>query len=102
MKKQAFAVVTMIAVLALLVGGCGTPVPTAAPTTPPPPEATTPPEATATPEPVIGTTYKLGFFSSITGPTSSLGVPERNTAEMIAAQLEEAGGVVGPDGVIHP
>jgi len=49
----------------------------------------------------MGAPYKLGFFSSITGPTSSLGVPERNTAEMIAAQIEEAGGVVGPDGVIH-
>jgi branched-chain amino acid transport system substrate-binding protein len=51
---------------------------------------------------VIGETYKLGFFSSITGPTSSLGVPERNTAEMLAAQIQEAGGVTGPDGVIHP
>jgi branched-chain amino acid transport system substrate-binding protein len=103
-KKRAFAVLTVIAVLALLVGGCATPAPPAPePTTPPPPpEATKAPEATTPPEPVIGTTYKLGFFASITGPTSSLGVPERNTAEMIAAQIEEAGGVTGPDGVIHP
>ena len=49
-----------------------------------------------------GTTYKIGFVASITGPGSGLGVPERNTAEMMAQQLEEAGGVVGPDGVAHP
>lgn len=103
MKMRAFAVLTMIALLAGLVAGCATPVPPPEPTTPPPPEATaTTAPPTPTPAPVIGTTYKLGFFSSITGPTSSLGVPERNTAEMIAAQLEEAGGVIGPDGVIHP
>ncbi|NIN64658.1 MAG: ABC transporter substrate-binding protein, partial [Anaerolineae bacterium] len=62
------------------------------------------PEATPTeapPEPVVGTTYKLGFCSAATGGGSSLGVPERNTAEMVLAQLEEAGGVVGPDGVTH-
>ncbi|HUS70037.1 MAG TPA: ABC transporter substrate-binding protein, partial [Anaerolineae bacterium] len=28
--------------------------------------------------------------------------PERNVAELILEALEEAGGVVGPDGVIHP
>jgi len=102
-KKRVFATLTMITLLALLVGGCATPVPTAAPTTPPPPpEATEVTPPTPTPAPVIGETYKLGFFSSITGPTSSLGVPERNTAEMLAAQIQDAGGVVGPDGVIHP
>ncbi len=49
-----------------------------------------------------GAAYKLGFCAAITGPGSSLGVPERNTAEMIAAQLNEQGGVLGPDGVRHP
>lgn len=48
-----------------------------------------------------GTPYKIGFCSAITGPGSSLGVPERNTAEMIAAKLKAEGGVVGPDGVGH-
>jgi branched-chain amino acid transport system substrate-binding protein len=48
-----------------------------------------------------GTPYKIGFCAAITGPGSSLGVPERNTAEMIAAQLTAEGGVVGPDGVGH-
>ena len=47
------------------------------------------------------TTYKIGFISAVTG-ASFLGVPERNSAEMLAAQIEEAGGVMGPDGVMHP
>ncbi len=48
------------------------------------------------------TVYKIGVVVAITGPGSGLGVPERNTAAMIAAQLEEQGGVTGPDGVVHP
>ncbi len=48
-----------------------------------------------------GQPYKIGFIASITGPGSGLGVPERNTAEMVAQQLEESG-ITGPDGVRHP
>jgi ABC-type branched-subunit amino acid transport system substrate-binding protein len=48
-----------------------------------------------------GTPYKIGFISAVTGPGSSLGVPERNTAEMIAEQLTAEGGIVGPDGITH-
>jgi len=49
-----------------------------------------------------GTSYKIGFAPGVTGGGSFLGEPEREVAEMLAAQLEEAGGVVGPDGVTHP
>ncbi len=52
--------------------------------------------------PAAGATYKIGFNSSATGPSASLGLPEAKTAEMIQQQLDEAGGVVGPDGVRHP
>lgn len=103
MKKIAFASVTMIMLLALLVSACG---PAATP--PPPPataEPTAPPEAAPTeapPEPVVGVTYKIGFASAVTGGGSFLGEPERNVAEIIQARLNEAGGVTGPDGVIHP
>ncbi len=100
MKKIAFATVTIIVLLAMFVSGCGTPAPAPTPTSPPPP-----PEATPTPpppEPVVGTTYKIGFAPSVTGGGSFLGEPERNVAEIIQAGLEDAGGVVGPDGVIHP
>ena len=49
----------------------------------------------------VGTPYKIGFISAVTGPGSGLGGPERNTADMIAQQLASAGGIVGPDGVSH-
>ncbi|MDH4136711.1 MAG: ABC transporter substrate-binding protein, partial [Anaerolineae bacterium] len=51
---------------------------------------------------VEGTPYKIGFAPSVTGGGSFLGEPERNVAEIIAARLEEEGGVVGSDGVKHP
>lgn len=53
-------------------------------------------------EPTGGTTYKIGFAPAVTGGGSFLGEPERDVAQMVAAQLEEQGGVVGPDGVTHP
>jgi branched-chain amino acid transport system substrate-binding protein len=49
-----------------------------------------------------GAAYKIGFAPGVTGGGSFLGEPERNVAEIISARLEEAGGVVGPDGVKHP
>ncbi|MBN1975809.1 MAG: ABC transporter substrate-binding protein [Anaerolineae bacterium] len=51
--------------------------------------------------PKEGSVYKIGFNSSATGPSASLGLPEARTAEMIQEQINEAGGVVGPDGVRH-
>jgi branched-chain amino acid transport system substrate-binding protein len=48
-----------------------------------------------------GTPYKIGFAPSVTGGGSFLGEPERNVAEIIAARLEEEGGIVGSDGVRH-
>jgi branched-chain amino acid transport system substrate-binding protein len=56
-------------------------------------------ELMAAPE---GTTYKIGFASSVTGGGSFLGAPERNVAEIVKAQIEATGGVVGSDGVLHP
>jgi branched-chain amino acid transport system substrate-binding protein len=48
-----------------------------------------------------GSTYKIGFNSSATGSYASLGLPEAKTAEMIQKQINDAGGIVGPDGVKH-
>ena len=57
----------------------------------------------ATPtSPAVGETYKIGFNSSATGTNASLGLPEARTAEMIQKQLNDQGGIVGPDGVRHP
>jgi branched-chain amino acid transport system substrate-binding protein len=49
-----------------------------------------------------GSVYKIGFNSSATGASASLGLPEAKTAQMLQQQLNEKGGVVGPDGVRHP
>jgi branched-chain amino acid transport system substrate-binding protein len=46
--------------------------------------------------------YKVGAIFSITGPGSSLGLPERDTALMIEADVNAKGGVKGPDGKLHP
>jgi branched-chain amino acid transport system substrate-binding protein len=46
--------------------------------------------------------YRLGAIFSITGPGSSLGIPERDTALMIEAEVNAKGGVKGPDGKLHP
>ncbi|HEX6386695.1 MAG TPA: ABC transporter substrate-binding protein [Anaerolineae bacterium] len=54
------------------------------------------------PEQAQGEPYKIGIFFSVTGPASSLGVPERDTALMVAEQVNAAGGIEGPDGLMHP
>jgi branched-chain amino acid transport system substrate-binding protein len=46
--------------------------------------------------------YKIGALFSITGPGSSLGIPERDTALMIEAEVNARGGIRGPDGKLHP
>jgi branched-chain amino acid transport system substrate-binding protein len=55
----------------------------------------------AEPESQKGSTYKIGFAPGVTGGGAFLGEPERNVAEIIAEQLNAAGGIVGPDGVEH-
>jgi len=97
MKKQNFVIVTtvLILTLALVLSGCQVPTP--------PAEQAAEPEAEQAAEPgeQMGVPYKIGFAPGVTGGGSFLGEPERNVAEIIAAQLEEAGGIVGPDGVKH-
>lgn len=91
MKK--FLTLLWLTVMVLVIAACAQPTPAQ----PPAEEPTEPSPA----EEKVGTTYKIGFVAAITGPGSSLGEPERNTAQMIAEQLKEQGGVVGPDGVRH-
>ncbi len=45
--------------------------------------------------------YKVGAIFSITGPGSSLGIPERDTAQMLEADINAKGGIKGPDGKLH-
>ena len=51
--------------------------------------------------PKEGSVYKIGFNSSASGPYASLGDPEAKTAEMIQKQINDAGGITGPDGAKH-
>lgn len=46
--------------------------------------------------------YKIGAIFSITGPGSSLGIPERDTAQMLEAEVNAKGGIMGPDSKRHP
>ncbi len=87
-----------------------------APTATKPPEPTKPPAAQPSPTkaeaaqptptkeeamPKEGEPYKLGLVLSITGPASALGVPERDTALMLMEKINAAGGIKGPDGLMH-
>jgi branched-chain amino acid transport system substrate-binding protein len=48
-----------------------------------------------------GGEYHVGCIFAITGKASWLGEPERNTAEMIAKEINDAGGVNGKKLVLH-
>lgn len=111
MKTKLLLVSSLLLIASLLIAACGgaateapttAPEPTEAPaqpTAPPPEPAET--EAPAA-QPEVGEPYKIGVFFSVTGPASSLGVPERDTAMMIAEQVNAEGGILGPDGKLHP
>ncbi|MEM7132165.1 MAG: ABC transporter substrate-binding protein [Chloroflexota bacterium] len=93
-------------VLTLVFGACAAPAAAPAGDTAASSEAAAPEPADeeAAPEASEGSmegAYKIGFISAITG-ASFLGVPERNAADMLAAQINAEGGIVGPDGVAHP
>jgi len=46
--------------------------------------------------------FRVGAIFSITGPGSSLGIPERDTALMLEGDINARGGIKGPDGRLHP
>jgi branched-chain amino acid transport system substrate-binding protein len=50
---------------------------------------------TSAAKPPTGTPYKIGAIFSITGDASSLGIPERNTAQMLEKMINAAGGING-------
>jgi branched-chain amino acid transport system substrate-binding protein len=57
--------------------------------------------ASLAPPATAGVPYKIGFNSSATGASASLGLPEAKTAQMLQKQINDLGGIVGPDGVRH-
>lgn len=93
-RNSLFFLLLLVASLALLLSGCG---------------ASSPEPAPAAEEPgaqesgtEMGDPYRIGVLVSITGAASVLGVPERNTIEMLQKEVEAAGGIEGPDGLMHP
>ena len=59
------------------------------------------PAATSAPATQKGDPYKIGVVVSITGPASSLGIPERDTVLMVRDQINKNGGIKGLDGALH-
>jgi branched-chain amino acid transport system substrate-binding protein len=51
--------------------------------------------AQAKPQAPAGEPYVIGAIFSVTGDASSLGIPERNTAQMLEKQINAAGGING-------
>ena len=76
----------LIALCSLLLAACGG----------------TPAAAVRDPAAGAGEPYRLGAILSITGPAASIGVPERDTLLMLQQQVNNAGGIKGPDGALHP
>ncbi len=62
-----------------------------------------PPIGKVAPKPPTGEPYKIGAVFSITGPVAPLGVPERDTAEMLESEINAQGGINGRplDIIIH-
>jgi branched-chain amino acid transport system substrate-binding protein len=89
MKNKLTVTWIVLSVIALIVSACGGPAATVAPTQPPAPVKT------------VGDPYRVGAFYSTTGPVSSLGQPEANSTTMVVDQINAAGGVKGPDGLMH-
>jgi len=104
----------MLVIAVLVVVGCGgAATPEAKPPAQTPAAPTKAPEVKAEPtkapevkveptKPPAAAPYVIGVVVSVTGPLSSLGVPERDTVLMIEDQVNKAGGIKGPDGQMHP
>ncbi|HUU54087.1 MAG TPA: ABC transporter substrate-binding protein [Armatimonadota bacterium] len=85
-SRTGTGVLTVLVVLlvALLLGGCAKQPTTSAPGGEP-----------AKPVELSGEPYVIGAIFAITGDASSLGIPERNTAEMLQKMINGNGGIGG-------
>ncbi|MHB9094026.1 MAG: ABC transporter substrate-binding protein, partial [Eubacteriales bacterium] len=76
-SKKLMAVLTGLLIIGLVLAGCGQ-------------SASTTKESKDSNEP-----YKIGAVFDISGKSSSLGIPERDTAEMVVAEINKNGGING-------
>jgi branched-chain amino acid transport system substrate-binding protein len=97
MKSKFVVVITITTIMSLLLISTGCAASTPQPT--PTPEEEAP---AAEKEAETGAPYKIGAVFPITGGASSLGIPCRDASQMLAEELNAAGGIKGPDGQMHP
>jgi branched-chain amino acid transport system substrate-binding protein len=91
--KMTRTLFVLLGVMVLVIGGCKKepqPQPVSAPEAP----AAQAPEAKPAPAPETGP-IKVGAVFAITGGASYLGAPEAKTVEMLAAKINQAGGING-------
>jgi branched-chain amino acid transport system substrate-binding protein len=97
---SSFLVPFALVLVLMATGACSSPSFSISPTSAPASPATKEPTKAAAA--TTGSTYKIGFVTSVTGAASYLGEPERDSALMLQKQLDAQGGIKGPDGVMHP
>lgn len=94
MRKKYWVFITVVlAVLALAVAGCGGGSQPAQEK--PKAESPAPAQQGGGAQPASAETYKIGAIYDVTGPGSSLGLPERNTAQWLVDQVNAKGGING-------
>lgn len=108
-QRRCWRFIALLGVFALLVVGCGSNdvnTPAAAEDDPPgdaaADDADTGGDSDADNEAEEGEPYRIGMLAAMSGGASSLGIPEGNTARLLEEQINAAGGILGPDGLMHP
>lgn len=91
MKRASIFGLVFIFAAALVLSGCPSEKSQPAPAKP---GAETPAPMPVTPKPAAGP-IKIGALFASTGPASSLGLPEKQTVEMLVAKINAKGGVLG-------
>ncbi len=102
----ATSLAVVVALVAVALAGCaGAPAPTpvapktaastATATQPTPAAATAIPKTSPSTPAASKEPYKVGAVFAVTGPASSLGIPERNTVQMLEEQVNKEGGIDG-------
>jgi branched-chain amino acid transport system substrate-binding protein len=92
MKRASIFTLAFIFMAAIMVWGCKPKEQPAPAPAPAPVEQPAAPEPAPAPAPA---TYKVGAIFAVTGPASSLGLPEKQTVEMLVEQINAKGGVNG-------
>ncbi|HET7009955.1 MAG TPA: amino acid ABC transporter substrate-binding protein [Anaerolineales bacterium] len=99
MRSARLIAPTLLVLLGLLLGACGTPAPTEAPT-PVPPEPTSEEPAAPTEPPMEEVTLKIGFTVSQTGSLNVESTRQNNGLSLWMDQVNSAGGIQVGDSMV--